>query len=186
MFEVDGNTLEDVLNRVRDGVCAVGPDGRVLFWNRAAEHILGYPSREVLGRPCREVFAGRDGHDDKPVQHIDMRARTKDGQPVWLDMSFVTLPRTKSRSGNGHGNDNVVLHVFRDVTATATNGTADLTRRELEVLRLIAEGARTRAVAERLHLSPATVRNHVQNIFSKLTAHNRLEAVAYATRHRLL
>jgi DNA-binding NarL/FixJ family response regulator len=35
-------------------------------------------------------------------------------------------------------------------------------------------------------VSPATVRNHVQNLFAKLDVHSRLEAVAYASRHRLL
>jgi DNA-binding NarL/FixJ family response regulator len=35
-------------------------------------------------------------------------------------------------------------------------------------------------------VSSATIRNHVQNIFGKLGVHSRLEAVAYATRHRLL
>ena len=63
---------------------------------------------------------------------------------------------------------------------------AVLSRRELEVLRLLAIGLNTRAAAERLHVSPATVRNHVQNLFAKLEVHSRLEAVAYATRHRLL
>jgi len=40
-------------------------------------------------------------------------------------------------------------------------------------------------MAERLHLSPATIRNHAQNIFSKLNLHSRLEAVAWANRNRL-
>jgi DNA-binding NarL/FixJ family response regulator len=35
-------------------------------------------------------------------------------------------------------------------------------------------------------VSPATIRNHVQNILGKLGAHSRLEAVAYANRHRLI
>ena len=47
-------------------------------------------------------------------------------------------------------------------------------------------GADTRTGAELLHLSRATIRNHVQNIFGKLGVHSRLQAVAYATTHRLL
>ena len=93
------------------------------------------------------------------------------------------------------------MHLFRDVTATKElltlvherlSGPAPaapaeaLTRREAEILRLVAGGANTRTVAEQLHVSPSTVRNHVQNILDKLGAHSRLEAVAYATRHRLL
>ncbi len=45
-------------------------------------------------------------------------------------------------------------------------------------------GANTRALATQLRLSPATVRNHVQNIFEKLGVHSRLEAVAWANRPR--
>jgi two-component system nitrate/nitrite response regulator NarL len=41
-------------------------------------------------------------------------------------------------------------------------------------------------MAERLHVSPATVRNHVQHILEKLGVHSRLEAAAFATRYRLL
>ena len=67
-----------------------------------------------------------------------------------------------------------------------TDVSGTLTRRELEVLRLMGGGANTKVAAERLHVSPATIRNHAQNIFGKLGVHSRLEAVAYATRHRLL
>ncbi|MEK6666789.1 MAG: LuxR C-terminal-related transcriptional regulator [candidate division NC10 bacterium] len=54
------------------------------------------------------------------------------------------------------------------------------------MLRLMTSGANTKTMAERLHVSPATVRNHVQNIFGKLGVHSRLEAVAHVTTHGLL
>ena len=53
-------------------------------------------------------------------------------------------------------------------------------------MQLIAGGAGTRAMAEKLHVSPATVRNHVQHILEKLGVHSRLEAAAYATRRGLV
>ena len=43
-------------------------------------------------------------------------------------------------------------------------------------------GATTTTIAEKLFISPTTVRNHIQNIFSKLQVHTRLEAVAYVNR----
>jgi DNA-binding NarL/FixJ family response regulator len=55
-----------------------------------------------------------------------------------------------------------------------------LTARELEILRLMAEGLDTKALAERLVVSSTTVRTHVQSILAKLGAHSRLEAVARA------
>jgi DNA-binding NarL/FixJ family response regulator len=65
-------------------------------------------------------------------------------------------------------------------------GPTDLTRRELDVLALLADGATNEIIAERLTISRNTVRNHVQNILSKLGAHSRLEAVAIAAKQGLV
>lgn len=61
-----------------------------------------------------------------------------------------------------------------------------LTDRERDVLRLLADGANTSQIATHLVLSKGTVRTHVQHIFAKLGAHNRLQAVAIARQRRLL
>jgi two-component system NarL family response regulator len=61
-----------------------------------------------------------------------------------------------------------------------------LTPRELEVLRHVADGATNRGVASRLGISGNTVKNHVRNILEKLRLHSRMEAVLYAMRERLL
>jgi DNA-binding NarL/FixJ family response regulator len=57
-----------------------------------------------------------------------------------------------------------------------------LTGRERDVLGCLAEGHRRRDVAERLHMSPNTVRTHLQNLMAKLGAHTALEAVALTRR----
>jgi PAS domain S-box-containing protein len=207
--------LDALLGQTADGVCAVSSDGKIAFWNRSAEKILGHSAREVVGRPCCEVFVGRDASGNRlcyrgchvltlvsrgePVQHFDMATRTKSGKPVWLDISILVVPGARPDTST-------TVHLFRDVTASKEIETLvrerlaqtlpppspesepqpELTRRELEILRLVAAGTSTRAMAERLHVSPATVRNHVQHILAKLGVHSRLEAAAYATRHRLL
>src|SRR5712692_7530869 len=61
-----------------------------------------------------------------------------------------------------------------------------LTRREMEVLSLMAEGLDNRAVAADLGIGFTTVRGHVQNILEKLDAHSKLEALACAARYGLL
>ena len=61
-----------------------------------------------------------------------------------------------------------------------------LTPRELEVLRLVAEGRTNRAIAEELVLSERTVERHVTNTFAKLGVSTRAAATAYAYTHRLL
>jgi DNA-binding NarL/FixJ family response regulator len=63
---------------------------------------------------------------------------------------------------------------------------ADLTRREREVLNLLADGRSNPAIAAHLVISVHTVRNHVQNVLAKLGAHSKLEAVAVAAREGLL
>src|SRR6202140_1214634 len=61
-----------------------------------------------------------------------------------------------------------------------------LTRREMEVLALMADGLDNRAVARELGIGFTTVRGHVQNILEKLDAHSKLEALACAARYGLL
>ena len=60
-----------------------------------------------------------------------------------------------------------------------------LTPREREVLSYLAEGIGRREVAERMHLSPNTIRSHLQNLMGKLRVHTTLEAVAVARRAQL-
>ncbi|MFZ1062088.1 MAG: response regulator transcription factor [Acidimicrobiales bacterium] len=68
-----------------------------------------------------------------------------------------------------------------------TNPDAEfLTRREIEVLQLLAEGYSTDRIANTLFISIHTVRNHVSKILSKLGAHSKLEAVAIATRDKIV
>jgi PAS domain S-box-containing protein len=206
--------LDALLTNTADGVCAVGVDGRIVFWNRAAERLLGYAAREVVGKPCCDVFVGRDPAGNRlcyqgchvqtlvkrgeAVEHFEMATRTKAGRPVWLDISILAVPGARRDT-------TTTVHLFRDVTTAHEVETLvrerlaqmrpplddgqtppELTRRELEILRLMAAGASTRAMADRLHVSPATVRNHVQHILEKLGVHSRLEAAAYATRRGLV
>jgi DNA-binding NarL/FixJ family response regulator len=62
----------------------------------------------------------------------------------------------------------------------------DLTGREKEILRCLAEGLSTPAIAKKLFIAPVTVRNHVQSILHKLDVHTKLAAVVFAYRHNLI
>jgi len=72
-----------------------------------------------------------------------------------------------------------LLPRLRDADRSASRP-GGLTDRELDVLRLLARGQPNAAVASELAISVNTVRNHVQNILTKLGAHSKLEAVAKA------
>ena len=62
---------------------------------------------------------------------------------------------------------------------------SELTKQEMHVLSLIAEGKTNRKIAATLHLSEGTVRNYVSSILAKLDVSNRAEAAAYAIEHHL-
>jgi DNA-binding NarL/FixJ family response regulator len=62
---------------------------------------------------------------------------------------------------------------------------ATLTDRELQVIRLLGEGLKNKDVADRMHISEATVRHHLTSVFNKLGVSDRLELVIYAYQHNL-
>src|SRR3954447_12323369 len=63
---------------------------------------------------------------------------------------------------------------------------AELSERELDVLKLIANGKDNATIAGALHISPKTVKNHISNILMKLGIENRIQAAAYAVRSGLV
>ena len=62
----------------------------------------------------------------------------------------------------------------------------DLTSREIEVLRHVAEGASNPEISERLHISPHTVKSHIIHIFNKLNVNDRTQAAVWATRNQVI
>ena len=61
-----------------------------------------------------------------------------------------------------------------------------LTAREIEVLEQLSKGLKYNAIAENLFLSSGTIRKHVENIYSKLQVHNKLEAIQKAKNNKLI
>jgi DNA-binding NarL/FixJ family response regulator len=74
------------------------------------------------------------------------------------------------------------------ISARTSRRTVDarLIARELEVLQLSATGRPRRQIADELTLSEATVETHLEHIYRKLGAHDRVSAVAHALRHGLI
>ena len=149
-----------------------------------------------------------DGDTDDPLTRI---LEMPDAKRVWMStkMDHVDV-RVALREGfHGAISKDIPLHRFGSAILSVAQGnlvmelesprrstdgardlssivSASLTAREREVLALLVEGATGAELAARLSLSPHTVRTHVQNVMSKLQVHSRVEAVAYAVRHRLV
>ena len=75
-----------------------------------------------------------------------------------------------------------VVQELHGATHTGLNPFTELSERELEVLRLIADGASNEEIAGRLVISEKTVKSHVSNILSKLHVADRTQAAVYAWR----
>lgn len=188
---------------------------RVLGWS-AAEAVGRtccevFEGRQPTDWVCRNgCSVAAAAHQVAPVESFDMRTRTKTGREVRLNVSTLAVPPESGASAliihlfrdvtscadapahggvvnggaaNGapaNGSASGATH------AAGADGAGPLTPRELEVLRLLAGGANTRIAAGHLRVSPATIRNHVQNLMGKLGVHSRLQAVAYANTHGLV
>ena len=75
-----------------------------------------------------------------------------------------------------------ILRAQRSSVDAAETIRAELSEREIEVLKLIASGNDNAAIARALFISPKTVKNHISNILMKLQMENRIQAAVYAVR----
>ena len=97
------------------------------------------------------------------------------------------ITRDEARAGRlDHDIVEAVLSTAGHPTRLRRDGPAGLTVREIDVLRLLARGLSTRQIAERLALSPKTAGNHIEHIYSKINAKNRVGASLFAVEHGLL
>jgi two-component system, NarL family, response regulator DegU len=79
-----------------------------------------------------------------------------------------------------------LMEVARKADKSYRGGVPGLTDRELEVLRLVGEGASNREIAQRLYISEKTAKNHLTHIFEKLGVTDRTQAALYAVRSGLV
>ena len=80
----------------------------------------------------------------------------------------------------------LLAQVAKDTSPQDTTVTANLSDRELDVLRLLAQGHTNAEIAERLYLTRGTVRNYVSAILTKLGVEDRTQAAILAVRHGLV
>lgn len=161
---------------------------------------------KVCTHDCHVLEAARKERD---VSNYDLHAMTASGERKWLNVSIIVAAVKRGPSP-------LVVHLMRDISERKRNeqltheimvrvgeltgreadqilsGTrseqpgVELTARELSILRSLSLGKSTSEMAAELHISTATVRNHIQHILAKLRCHTRLEAVLRAARDGLI
>ena len=111
------------------------------------------------------------------------RLEKKLQETPWID--YV---RSYSKPGESLISPSIASKVLQRVRASSTQPEiestirAELSDREIEVLKLIANGKDNARIAAELHISPKTVKNHISNILMKLQIDNRIQAAVYAVR----
>ena len=151
-------------------------DGTVVAQNRTARRLMG----DARGQACWNVVGQTPDAEGFPCAPGCVRRILRN-----------TLDEARNTSvligGKRHiltcvPVKNTAVYMLSASTVQAAAPWQVLTRREVEVLRLLAEGATSIKVAERLHLSAATVRTHVENMRNKLGAATRASLVALGFR----
>jgi len=107
--------------------------------------------------------------DLRPGELVDIVRKAAEGESV-------LHPRVAAR----------LIHEVRQAKRTVPPAFAELTERELEVLRMIAEGHSNAVIAEQLVLSEKTVKGHVSNILGKLQIADRTQAAVFAWQQGLM
>lgn len=198
-------TLAELLSRDPDlQIVASVRDGRAALIESLGQHPdvvltdLRMPTMDgiELTRRIREEVPGTrvvilTAYDDDDNLFAALKAGAigyvlKDATP-----EEVTAAIHAAHQGQGFLSPGLVARVVQEFARTdrLARGQralfAQLTRREMEVLELLASGMRNRQIAEKLFLSEKTVRNHISAILGKLHANDRTEAALIAARHGL-
>jgi len=203
-------SLLDALASCAEPMFAMNERHRIVFWNKPIVRLLGWSYDDVVGKSCATVFAGDDEFGNRycceacPVMSMARRGdsirqfrlsvKGKDGIAHRMEVAALRFVFPASRRM-------ILVHTARPVAETvvpqvlASHALAtphadarvrELTKRELEIVNMLAAGQTAREIAIHLGISPLTARNHIQRVFEKLEVHSKAEAVAFAWRMKLV
>ncbi len=174
------------------------------FTGIKAEEAIGKPCYDVVigEREGGERFCSwgcsvmRMSQEGRPVSSYDMRMRSPSGGRRWVNVSTLSIASEEGA---------YVVHLMRDsqerretvemargLIQISKKGDKDasafperrdlpaLTARQMEMLTHLSEGKSVKEIKAELHLSEATVRNHIRSVLQALGAHSQLEALARA------
>jgi DNA-binding CsgD family transcriptional regulator len=128
-------------------------------WQHVGAPYIAARIRVLLGRACREL-----GDEDGAALEFAAARSVFERLEAAPDLRALALLEKRPAAAKPHG----------------------LTARELEVLRLVAQGLTNKVIAKQLFLSEKTVDRHLSNIFAKVNVSSRAAATAYAYQHQLV
>ncbi len=157
-------------------------------------------------RNCPVIVNARRG---RPTPEYDVLCAMPTGEQRWLNVSIMVFKRNGGASRILHLLRDVTSRRRREDFAQRARAAIDdllaqepdkaymamdsghllapsLSKREAEVLRLLASGLSTPQIAQELGIQVVTARNHITRLLTKLGVENRLKAVVYASEHHLI
>jgi len=193
------SVLSEIFSRTPDAVFAIDGARRIVYRNKAFDDMFERAA-DSSRRKCYEVLCGHtlEGKnfcnpdcpvgksllDGQAVENFDLAIPRNDGQSLWLSVGAIPASKTSEKT--------VAIFTLRPIRVAGisprpvrddrSEPNGALTRREREILDLLAHGLNTKTLARHLHIKYVTARNHIQHIYEKLGVHNRAEAVSYAFR----
>ena len=184
-LEALGHDVEEALGHINVPSYVLDEYGIIRWVNPAAERLVG----DVRGKLFTSVVAPEEKRraQQEFAKKVFGTATTTDAEVVVVDDAgnrlMVEVHSVRLREGDR------VVGVFGQLDhepfSEPVAELAALTPRQTEVLRLLEYGRSTNQIAEELHLSRETVRNHIRHILKALGVHSRLEAVALARHEHL-
>jgi PAS domain S-box-containing protein len=177
---LDGD-VEEALDKIAVPSYVIDTVGVIRWINPAAEALVG----DVRGkhftsvvapedsRRARELFSQKVLGTVSATEASGVLVSTA-GKRVAVEVSAVPLTSGDRAIG--------VFGQLAEAEKPAAAPHPDLTPRQADVLRLLEHGRSTQQIADELHLTTETVRNHVRNLLRALGVHSRIEAVAAARR----
>jgi HD-GYP domain-containing protein (c-di-GMP phosphodiesterase class II) len=170
-----------ITERMLSGSPMLAPLGRIAVQHRERLDGSGYPrglAGGAISRPAR-LLGAADAYQAmrEPRPH----------RSALEERAVVEELRTEVRGGRLDGEAvDAVLAAAGQRVPRRREWPAGLTTREVEVLRLMAQGLSNKAIAGRLHISPKTAGTHVQHIYEKIDASGRATASLFAVQQGLL
>jgi HD-GYP domain-containing protein (c-di-GMP phosphodiesterase class II) len=167
--------------RILHSSTALAPLGAIALAHRERMDGSGYPrglSGGAISRLAR-VLACADAYQA-------MREPRPHRPAIAADDAAAELRADVRAGGLDAAAADAVLAAAGHRVRRRREGPAGLTTREVEVLRLLAQGLSNKEIAERLVISPKTAGNHIEHIYTKIDASSRATASLFAMQHGLL
>lgn len=203
------STLHDIFSRTADAVFAIDRLSKIVYRNDVFTDLFRCRTPRSSHRKCYEVVCartlegnqfcnpdcpiGQSALEGRPVENFDLAIPRDQGEPLRVNAGAISITQGLGKAA--------AVFILRPVRTSRIHhplaedekqtrnipcGIHSLTRREREILELLATGINTRVLADTLHIDYVTVRNHIQHLYQKLGVHSRTEALSFVFRSGLL